>query len=196
VKPVQKPAKELPVLLFADQQTWATWLAENHTTSTGLWLQLAKKASGLTSVSYAEALDIALCYGWIDGQKQSYDEDSWLQKFTPRGTKSIWSKINREKIAQLIERGLMQLAGLAAVESAKQDGRWDAAYDSARTMTVPDDFQAALDQSAPAAAFFATLNSANRYAVLWRIQTAKKAETRTKRIEQFIHMLENKEKLH
>jgi len=153
VKPAQKPAKEIPVLLFADQQAWATWLAENHTTSTGLWLQLAKKASGLTSVSYAEALDIALCYGWIDGQKQSYDEDSWLQKFTPRGTKSIWSKINREKIAQLIERGLMQLAGLAAVESAKQDGRWDAAYDSARTMTVPDDFQAALDQSAPAAAF-------------------------------------------
>ena len=196
MKPAQKPAKEIPVLLFADQQAWATWLAENHTTSTGLWLQLAKKASGLTSVSYAEALDIALCYGWIDGQKQSYDEDSWLQKFTPRGTKSIWSKINREKIAQLIERGLMQLAGLAAVESAKQDGRWDAAYDSARTMTVPDDFQAALDQSAPAAAFFATLNSANRYAVLWRIQTAKKAETRTKRIEQFIHMLENKEKLH
>ena len=196
MKPAQKPAKEIPVLLFADQQAWATWLAENHTTSTGLWLQLAKKASGLTSVSYAEALDVALCYGWIDGQKQSYDEDSWLQKFTPRGTKSIWSKINREKIAQLIERGLMQLAGLAAVESAKQDGRWEAAYDLARTMTVPADFQAALDQSAPAAAFFATLNSANRYAVLWRIQTAKKAETRTKRIEQFIHMLENKEKLH
>ena len=184
------------MLLFADQQAWAAWLAENHTTSTGLWLQLAKKASGLTSVSYAEALDVALCYGWIDGQKQSYDEDSWLQKFTPRGTKSIWSKINREKVAQLIERGLMQPTGIAAVESAKQDGRWDAAYDSARTMTVPDDFQAALDQSAPAAAFFATLNSANRYAILWRIQTAKKAETRTKRIEQFIQMLENKEKLH
>ena len=196
MKPAQKPAKEIVVLLFADQQAWATWLAENHTTSTGLWLQLAKKASGLTSVSYAEALDVALCYGWIDGQKQSYDEDSWLQKFTPRGTKSIWSKINREKVAQLIERGLMQPTGIAAVESAKQDGRWDAAYDSARTMTVPDDFQAALDQSAPAAAFFATLNSANRYAILWRIQTAKKAETRTKRIEQFIQMLENKEKLH
>ena len=196
MKPAQKPAKEIAVLLFADQQAWATWLAENHTTSTGLWLQLAKKASGLTSVSYAEALDVALCYGWIDGQKQSYDEDSWLQKFTPRGTKSIWSKINREKVAQLIERGLMQPTGIAAVESAKQDGRWDAAYDSARTMTVPDDFQAALDQSAPAAAFFATLNSANRYAILWRIQTAKKAETRTKRIEQFIQMLENKEKLH
>ena len=196
MKPAQKPAKEIVVLLFADQQAWATWLAENHTTSTGLWLQLAKKASGLTSVSYAEALDVALCYGWIDGQKQSYDEDSWLQKFTPRGAKSIWSKINREKVAQLIERGLMQPAGLAAVESAKQDGRWDAAYDSARTMTVPDDFQAALDQNAPTAAFFATLNSANRYAMLWRIQTAKKAETRTKRIEQFIQMLENKEKLH
>ena len=196
MKPAQKPAKEIVVLLFADQQAWATWLAENHTTSTGLWLQLAKKASALTSVSYAEALDVALCYGWIDGQKQSYDEDSWLQKFTPRGTKSIWSKINREKVAQLIERGLMQPTGIAAVESAKQDGRWDAAYDSARTMTVPDDFQAALDQSAPAAAFFATLNSANRYAILWRIQTAKKAETRTKRIEQFIQMLENQEKLH
>jgi uncharacterized protein YdeI (YjbR/CyaY-like superfamily) len=196
VKPAQKPSKEIPVLLFTDQSAWAAWLAENYATSAGVWLRLAKKASGLSSVSYVEALDVALCYGWIDGQKQSYDEDSWLQKFTPRGAKSVWSKINREKVAQLIARGLMQPAGLAAVESAKQDGRWEAAYDSARTMTVPADFQAALDQNAAAAAFFVTLNSANRYAILWRIQTAKKAETRTKRIEQFIRMLENQEKLH
>jgi len=196
VKPDQKPSKDLPVLLFADQQAWAAWLAENHATSSGLWLRLAKKAADLVSVSYAEALDVALCYGWIDGQKNSYDQDSWLQKFTPRGAKSIWSKINREKVAQLIERGLMQPTGLAAVESAKQDGRWEAAYDSARTMTVPEDFQAALDQNVAAAAFFATLNSTNRYAILWRIQTAKKAETRIRRIEQFIQMLENQETIH
>jgi uncharacterized protein YdeI (YjbR/CyaY-like superfamily) len=182
--------------MFARQQEWAIWLDANHTTSPGVWLRIAKKAAGIESVSYAEALETALCYGWIDGQKKTYDQSSWLQKFTPRGAKSIWSKVNREKSQQLIERGQMKPAGLAAVERAKQDGRWDAAYDSSSSASVPADFQAALDQHPKAKAFFATLNSANRYAILFRIQTAKKAETRTKRIEQFIGMLENQEMLH
>src|SRR5438093_1025628 len=138
---------DLPMLQFEGQQAWAAWLDEHHATSSGVWLRLAKKASGTASVTYDEALEVALCYGWIDGQKKSYDEASWLQKFTPRGRKSIWSKVNREKAEQLIERGAMQPAGLAAVEQAKQDGRWDAAYDSQGSASVPSDFQAALDQN-------------------------------------------------
>jgi uncharacterized protein YdeI (YjbR/CyaY-like superfamily) len=137
-----------------------------------------------------------LCYGWIDGQKKSYDESSWLQKWTPRGAKSIWSKVNREKIQQLINQDRMQPAGIAAVEAAKRDGRWDAAYDSPSQATVPDDFQAALDSNPTANAFFATLNKQNRYAILWKIQTAKKADTRAKRIQQFIEMLEQHETLY
>src|SRR5262249_39116343 len=152
--------------------------------------------SGTASVTYEQALQVALCYGWIDGQKKRYDESSWLQKFTPRGAKSIWSKINREKVERLIARGAMQDAGLAAVEQAKRDGRWEAAYDSQSSASVPDDFQAALDQHVAAKAFFATLNTRNRYAILFRIQTAKKAETRAKRIEQFIRMLANHEMLY
>jgi uncharacterized protein YdeI (YjbR/CyaY-like superfamily) len=187
---------ELPIKLFADQAAWAAWLAANHAESPGLWLQHAKKAADLTSVSYAEALDVALCYGWIDGQKKSFDESSWLQKWTPRGAKSIWSKINREKALKLIESGQMKPAGMAEVERAKQDGRWDAAYDSHSSATVPSDLQAALDGNAEASAFFATLNSTNRYAILFRIQTAKKAETRAKRIQEFIGMLARHEKLH
>lgn len=187
---------DLPIVLFERQDDWAAWLDEHHATSPGLWLRLAKKAADLQSLSYAEALDVALCYGWIDGQKRSYDESSWLQKFTPRGAKSIWSKINREKAQQLIESGKMKPAGLKAIERAKDDGRWDAAYDSQSSADVPSDFQAALDSNPEASAFFATLNSVNRYAVLFRIQTAKKAETRAKRIQQFIGMLERHEKLH
>ena len=182
---------DLPIVQFERPQDWATWLDEHHATSSGVWLHIAKKASGTASVTYEQALEVALCYGWIDGQKKGYDESSWLQKFTPRGAKSIWSKINREKVEQLIARGAMQPAGLAAVEQAKRDGRWEAAYDSQSSASVPDDFQAALDQHAEAKAFFATLNSRNRYAILFRIQTAKKAETRAKRIEQFIRMLAN-----
>ena len=187
---------ELPIELFEDQDAWAAWLESNHADSPGLWLRHAKKASDVASVSYAEALDVALCYGWIDGQKKSYDESSWLQKWTPRGAKSIWSKINREKALKLIEQARIQPAGLAEVERAKQDGRWEAAYDSHSTATVPDDLQAALDSNAEAGAFFATLNSTNRYAILFRIQTAKKAETRAKRIREFIGMLERHEKMH
>ncbi len=192
----QNTPNDLPILLFTSQGEWEAWLQEHHAASRGVWLRHAKKASGLQSVSYAEALDIALCYGWIDGQKKSYDESSWLQKWTPRGLKSIWSKVNREKIQQLTERGRMQPAGIAAVEAAKQDGRWDAAYDSPSQAMVPDDFQAALDRHPQASAFFATLNSQNRYGILWRIQTAKKRETRAKRIQQFIELLERHETLY
>jgi uncharacterized protein YdeI (YjbR/CyaY-like superfamily) len=187
---------DLPVIQFEGPQTWVTWLDEHHATSSGVWLRIAKKASGMASVTYDQALEVALCYGWIDGQKKSYDQESWLQKFTPRGARSIWSKVNREKAEQLIARGAMQPAGLAAVEQAKQDGRWEAAYDSQRSASVPSDFQAALDQHEEARAFFATLNSRNRYAILFRIQTAKKPETRAKRIEQFIRMLANHETLY
>lgn len=175
---------------------WATWLAKNHRASEGVWLRLAKKAAGTPSVTYAEAIDVALCYGWIDGQKQADNEHFWLQRFTPRSARSIWSKINRDKATKLMANGQMKAAGLKEIELAKNDGRWDAAYDSARTAEVPIDFQAALDRNAKAKAFFATLNSSNRYAILFRIQTAKKIETRESRIQKFVQMLENHEKLH
>lgn len=189
-------SSELPIILFEQPADWAAWLEENHATSRGLWVRLAKKASGITSIDYNQALELALCYGWIDGQKKSYDETSWLQKFTPRGPKSMWSKINREKAQALIASGQMKPAGLAAVEAAQKDGRWDAAYESQSRATVPEDFQAALDANEKAKSFFATLNSANRYAILFRIQQAKRAETRARRINDFIAMLERNEKIH
>jgi len=184
---------DLPILLFESQRKFADWLAKHHNQSDGVWLKLAKKGSDLPSVTYDEAVETALCYGWIDGQKQGFDEKFWLQKFTPRRSKSIWSKINREKAEKLIASGRMQPAGLAAVELAKQDGRWQAAYDSQKTITVPDDFQAELDKNPKAKAFFETLTSAKRYSFLFRIQTAKKPQTRAKRIRQFIEMLESGE---
>lgn len=189
-------SSDMLVVQFEGPREWAAWLEQHHAASPGVWLRLARKASGIASVTYDQALEVALCYGWIDGQKKSHDQASWLQKFTPRGARSIWSKINREKAELLIERGAMMPAGLAAVERARQDGRWDAAYDSQRAAGVPDDFQAALDQSPEALAFFATLSSRNRYALLFRIQTAKKAETRARRIEQFIRMLAKHETLY
>jgi uncharacterized protein YdeI (YjbR/CyaY-like superfamily) len=187
---------ELPTLPFESKKKWSDWLAKQYDKSMGVWLKLAKKDSGISSVTYEEALDIALCYGWIDGQKKSFDDKYWLQKFTPRGPKSIWSKINTEKAEKLIASGEMKPAGLKAVEAAKQDGRWEAAYSSQKNMSVPEDFQAALDKNKKAKAFFATLNSVNRYAILFRIQTAKKTETRARRMEQFIEMLERGEKLY
>jgi uncharacterized protein YdeI (YjbR/CyaY-like superfamily) len=187
---------DIPVLGFEDQKAWAAWLSKNGKTATGLWLKLAKKAGGPKALTYDEALESALCYGWIDGQKKGFDETAWLQKFTPRGPKSIWSKINCAKAEALIANGQMKPAGLKAVEAAKADGRWEAAYDSQRTGGVPDDFQVELDRHPKAKAFFATVNSANRYAFLFRIQTAKKAETRAKRIQQFIEMLERGETIH
>jgi uncharacterized protein YdeI (YjbR/CyaY-like superfamily) len=187
---------ELPFLPFASQSKWADWLAKQHDKSAGVWLQLAKKDSGISSVTYAEALDIALCYGWIDGQKKSFDEKYFLQKFTPRRPKSIWSKINVEKVERLITSGQMKPAGLKAIEAAKADGRWEQAYASQKNISVPEDFQSALDRNKKAKAFFETLNGTNRYAFLFRIETAKKAETRTKRIQQFVEMLEKNEKFH
>jgi uncharacterized protein YdeI (YjbR/CyaY-like superfamily) len=161
-----------------------------------VWLQLAKKGSDVQSISYDEAIEVALCFGWIDGQKQAHSEQFWLQKFTRRSDKSVWSKINRDKALALIKTGKMKPAGLQEVERAKSDGRWDAAYDSASKATIPTDFQFALDSNARAKNFFATLDSRNRYAILFRIQTAKKAETRAKKIAQFVQMLERHEKVH
>ena len=182
--------------LFESSEAWAAWLNENHRKSAGLWLRFAKKSSTLSSISYQEALEVALCFGWIDGQKKPESEQAWLQRFVPRSKRSIWSKINREKARALIENGKMQPAGLAAIASAKENGQWEAAYDSPSGSTVPSDFQAALDANPQAKAFFETINRVNRYAILWRIQTAKKAETRLRKVEEFIGMLERGEKIH
>lgn len=187
---------ELPTLSFATPRAFSDWLADHHSSSRGIWLRLAKKASGTASITYGEAIDVALAWGWIDGQKRRGDEASWLQKFTPRGVRSVWSKINREKALALIDAGAMQPAGLAEVERAKRDGRWEAAYDPPSRATVPDDLEVALANDARAAAFFATLDARNRYAVLWRVQTAKKAETRQKRIAELVAMLARGEKVH
>jgi len=173
--------KDLPVLLLATQSDWRAWFEENHLQPQGIWLKHAKKSSGKPSVSYQEALEEALCYGWIDSQKQAYDEDYYLQKFTPRGPKSVWSKINVAKAGELIKSGKMQPAGLEAISMAKQDGRWGAAYDSQSSSKIPEDFQAALNNNSKAKQFFETLNKANVYAFCWRIQTAKKPETRKAR---------------
>lgn len=185
-----------PVKLFKSKRDWAAWLDKNHRTSGGVWLRLAKKGSPLRSITYREALEVALCYGWIDGQKKPESEHAWLQRFVARSAQSIWSKINREKALALIASGEMNAAGLEAIENAKKNGRWEAAYDSPTGATVPPDFQAALDANPRAAAFFTTLDRANRYALLWRIQTVKKATTRLRKIEQFVEMLERKEKIH
>lgn len=189
-------ASALPTLAFATPKAWDAWLARNHASSTGLWLKLAKKASGSPSVTYPEALTVALTWGWIDGQKQGHDDTHWLQKFTPRRPKSLWSKINRDKALALIASGAMKPAGLAEVERAQADGRWDAAYAGSKTITVPDDLAAALAENRAAAEYFATLNAANRFAVLFRVHTAKKAETRAKRIAQLVEMLARGERLH
>jgi uncharacterized protein YdeI (YjbR/CyaY-like superfamily) len=186
----------VPIRLFKSKQDWAAWLDKNHRTSTGLWLRLAKKSSDLKSASYKEALEVALCYGWIDGQKKPESDAAWLQRFLPRGSKSLWSKINREKALALIASEEMKPAGLEAIENAKKNGQWKAAYDSPSRASVPNDFQTALDANPRAKAFFETIDRVNRYAVLWRIQTAKKAETRARKIEQFIAMLERGETIH
>jgi uncharacterized protein YdeI (YjbR/CyaY-like superfamily) len=188
--------QNLPILSFPSLKEWEEWLAENHRTSKGLWLRIAKKGSQAPTASYAEALEGALCHGWIDGQKAPLDEEFWLQKFTPRGPRSKWSRINREKAAALAESGRMQPAGHAEIERAKADGRWEAAYESQSKATVPEDLQKELDASPDAAAFFATLESYNRYAILYRIQEAKRPETRAKRIEKFVGMLKRGEKVH
>ena len=185
-----------PTLTFTTQEAWEDWLEANAEEVPGVWLRIAKRSAEQPTVSYAQALESALCYGWIDGQKQAENEHYWLQRFTPRTAKSIWSKINKAKAETLISAGRMRPAGLRAIDQAKRDGRWDAAYSSASTSTVPDDLQQALDTNPKAKQFFATLNSQNRYAILFRIQNVKKAETRARKIAQFIDMLNNGEKLH
>ncbi len=181
---------------FPSQHAWEAWLDAHHLTSKGVWLKIAKKGTGLGTVTYAEALDSALCYGWIDGQKESFDDAFWLQRFTPRGPRSKWSKVNRAKAFALMREGRMKPAGRAAVVLAQRDGRWDQAYDAQRTASVPEDLQRELDTNPAAAAFFAALDSRNRYAILYRIQDAKKPETRARRIGQYVAMLIRHEKLY
>jgi uncharacterized protein YdeI (YjbR/CyaY-like superfamily) len=185
----------LPILAFEQPEDFAAWITA-HSADAGLWLKIAKKDSGVTTISYAQGLEVALCYGWIDGQKQTYDAQYFLQRFTPRRAKSAWSKINVAKVAELTAAGKMQPAGLVAVEAAKADGRWAAAYDGAGTMTMPPDFAAALKASPKAQAAWDTLNKTNTYAFLYRIQAAKKPETRQARIEKFVAMLEAGERLY
>lgn len=195
--PVGSSVKESePAKLFKTKDAWAKWLEKHHRTSTALWLRFAKKNSGIQSVSYQEALDVALCYGWIDAQLKGENEATYLQRFVRRSDKSLWSKVNREKALAFIASGEMQAAGLEAVEKAKQSGRWEGAYDSSSKATVPHDFQRALDTNAGAKSFFETLDKANRYAILWRLQTTRKPETRARKLKQFIEMLARGEKIH
>lgn len=187
---------DLPIIPFESQTAWEQWLEENHATADGLWLKIAKKGSGHPTVTYAEALDVALCFGWIDGQKDKFDDEYFLQKFTPRRKRSKWSQVNREKVEALIAQGKMRDAGMREIEAAKSDGRWDAAYAPPSKIEVPDDLQAELDKNPEAQAFFNQLNKTNRYAILYRIHDAKRPETRQKRITQFIDMLNEKKTLY
>jgi uncharacterized protein YdeI (YjbR/CyaY-like superfamily) len=189
-------ADELPIVLFASPADLEAWLEENHAKSEGLWLKIAKKGSGVESVSYAEALELALCFGWIDSQKRAFDERHFLQRFTPRRPRGKWSRINRDKAEELIAAGAMRPSGLSEVEAARADGRWDAAYAGQRTAEVPQDLQRELDRNEPAREFFATLDSANRYAIVYRLNDAKKPETRERRLAKFVAMLERGEKIH
>jgi uncharacterized protein YdeI (YjbR/CyaY-like superfamily) len=185
----------LPVLAFADAAAFERWLVANATTA-GLWLKIAKKDRGIVTVTYAEALDVALCHGWIDGQKRGFDDDYFLQRFTPRRPKSLWSKINIGHAERLIAAGRMREGGLREIERARADGRWEAAYDGARAMEVPPELAAALAKHRKARAFFDSLDRTNRYAVCWRVQTAKTPETKAKRVETLVAMLARGEKLH
>lgn len=189
-------APDTTPMLFKSAKAFEAWLKKHHATSGGLWLKIAKRGAAEPSVTYPEAVEIALCWGWIDGQKKGLDEQHFLQRFTPRRARSIWSKINVDKAEALIAAGRMQAPGLAQVDAAKADGRWARAYDGARTSTVPGDLTAALEAEPRAKAFFAALNASNRYAVLWRIQTAVKAETRARRIAQLVQMLARGEAIH
>jgi uncharacterized protein YdeI (YjbR/CyaY-like superfamily) len=185
-----------PTLLFASVEDWENWLEAQPADSPGLWLKIAKKGCATPGIDYPTALESALCFGWIDGQKRPLDESFWLQRFTPRKPRSRWSKINRDRATALIESGRMRPAGLSEVERARQDGRWDAAYESQSVAAVPEDLQAALDADPRAAEFFGTLDSANRYAVLYRVHEAKRASTRAARIEKFVAMLHAHETIH
>ena len=189
-------AADLPTLTFASQADWETWLDAQPADALGVWIKIAKKATGIPSVTHAEALESALCNGWIDGQRASFDDIYFLQKFTPRRPRSGWSRVNREKSLELIAAGRMRPAGLREVERARADGRWDAAYEPQSAITVPDDLQRELDANPGARAFFNTLDSRNRYAILYRLQTAKKAETRAARLQKFVAMLAEGQKIY
>lgn len=183
------PQDHLPIIAYQSAAAWEEWLEKNHASSDGLWLKIAKKASGIPSVTYQEAIDWALCYGWIDGQRQSFDEQWFLQRFTPRRSRSRWSQINRDKVQVLIERGLMRPAGFQEIERAKADGRWDDAYPSPANMEVPDDLRIALDADPRAAEAFAALKASSRYSILYRVLHTKAPAARAQRIEQFVAML-------
>jgi uncharacterized protein YdeI (YjbR/CyaY-like superfamily) len=187
---------DLPVIPFDSADAWEAWLSEHHESSPGVWLKFAKRDSGIDSVRYPEAVEAALAHGWIDGQARRLDDEWYVQRFTPRTARSRWSRINRDKAIALIERGAMKPAGLAEVERAKADGRWDAAYASPRAAKVPDDLQRALDASPAAQEFFSRLDGNNRYAILHRIEEAKRPDTRARRIAKFVAMLEAGEKIH
>jgi len=194
---MKKQSKEtLKILSFESPLAFRRWLERNHANSDGIWLRLFKKGSGSKSITHAEALDQALCYGWIDGQLQPHDARSWLRKFSPRRAKSKWSRLNTEHVQRLTKTGQMTRAGLEAVEAAKADGRWQAAYDSPRNAAPPEDFVRALNENKKAKLFFATLNRANVYAIVYRLQTAKKAATRERRMQAILAMLERSEKFH
>lgn len=185
--------QDLPIIGFASQQDFERWLESEHDSSPGIWLKIAKKNTGIPTVNYDQALDAALCFGWIDGQKGAFDDQYWLQRFTPRKARSKWSQVNCKRAAELTELGLMRPSGLAEMTRAKSDGRWDAAYESQKTAVVPPDLAAALAADPAAEKFFATLDSRNRYAILYRVSDAKKPETRAARIEKFVTMMrENK----
>jgi uncharacterized protein YdeI (YjbR/CyaY-like superfamily) len=186
----------LPVMSFESTDAWDAWLAAHYADSGGLWLKIAKKGSAGRSISYSDALDVALCHGWIDGQKGRHDDEYWLQRFTPRKPRSNWSKINTERASALIASGRMRPAGLGEVEQAQADGRWEQAYESQSRVTVPEDLARALAANQRARAFFATLDSTNRYAILYRIGTAKRPETRAKRIDTFVSMLSEHKKIY
>ncbi len=188
--------KELSMLSFATQKQFEEWLAKYFDKEEGLWLRFYKKDSGEKSITYQEALDEALCYGWIDGQLKTYDEQSFLRKFTPRRPKSIWSKRNMEHIERLTSLGKMKTSGIEKVEAAKADGNWEAAYDSPSNMSIPEDFLGELEKDKKAKTFFESLNKANKYAIAWRLQTAKKPETRAKRMNVILEMLAKEEKFH
>ena len=189
-------AAELPTVSFATADEFADWLAEHHATAGGLWLKIAKKSAGTSTLDYAGALEVALCWGWIDGQKKSLDDTHWLQRFTPRSARSKWSRINRDKAEALIASGRMQPSGLAEVDKAKSDGRWEAAYEGSRSASVPDDLAGALAKNPAAAALFESLDSRNRYSILYRIQDAKRPQTRAARIEKYVAMLARGERIY
>jgi uncharacterized protein YdeI (YjbR/CyaY-like superfamily) len=191
-----EPRHDLPIVAFHTDQEWEEWLQAHHADTPGVWMKIAKKASGVQTASYPGVLDTAICFGWIDGQRRPLDARCFLQRFTPRRRRSKWSRVNRDKATRLIEQGRMRPAGLAEVQRAREDGRWEAAYEPPSKITVPDDLQRAFERNPKAQAFFATLDSQNRYAVLYRIQDARRPETRARRIETFIAMLSAGETVH